>query len=217
MGFTVAYFLHRFVWLLLTLLMTCALIAFIVEAITIFLQYRTVTRISAENKQNLEFPAVTICNMNMVKKTIPQCNGTVFANLDKVFLNFGETLVIEDRLTPGLGFVNGLLPSGEQMLNCLYQYSNTIEEMLPICTWNGALEPCSNLFKTTLTEMGVCFTFNGEANQRQHSSFTGSDGGLRVFVDIRQEDYFYSATIQAGIKVQMTGFQNRQCFFSFIF
>lgn len=98
--------------------MTCALIAFIVEAITIFLQYRTVTRISAENKQNLEFPAVTICNMNMVKKTIPQCNGTVFANLDKVFLNFGETLVIEDRLTPGLGFVNGLLPSGEQMLNC---------------------------------------------------------------------------------------------------
>lgn len=141
----------------------------------------------------------------MVKKTIPQCNGTVFANLDKVFLNFGETLVIEDRLTPGLGFVNGLLPSGEQMLNCLYQYSNTIEEMLPICTWNGALEPCSNLFKTTLTEMGVCFTFNG------------SDGGLRVFVDIRQEDYFYSATIQAGIKVQMTGFQNRQCFFSFIF
>lgn len=153
----------------------------------------------------------------MVKKTIPQCNGTVFANLDKVFLNFGETLVIEDRLTPGLGFVNGLLPSGEQMLNCLYQYSNTIEEMLPICTWIGALEPCSNLFKTTLTEMGVCFTFNGEANQRQHSSFTGSDGGLRVFVDIRQEDYFYSATIQAGIKVQMTGFQNRQCFFFFHF
>lgn len=181
--------------------MTCALIAFIVEAITIFLQYRTVTRISAENKQNIDFPAVTICNMNMVKKTIPQCNGTVFANLDNIFLNFGETLVIEDRLTSGLGFVKGLLPNGEQMLRCLYQYSNTIEEMLPICTWNGALEPCSNLFKTTLTEMGVCFTFNGEANQRYQSSFTGSDGGLRVFVDIRQEDYYYSATIQAGIKV----------------
>lgn len=133
--------------------------------------------------------------MNMVKKMILQCNGMVFVNLDKVFLNFGEMLVIEDCLILGLGFVNGLLFSGEQMLNCFYQYLNMIEEMLLICMWNGVLEFCLNLFKIILIEMGVCFIFNREVNQWQYLFFIGSDSGLWVFVDIWQEDYFYFVII----------------------
>ncbi|XP_061184361.1 acid-sensing ion channel 1B-like [Saccostrea echinata] len=139
--------------------------------------------------------------MNMVKKSITQCNDSVFANLDNLFLNYGETLVIEDRLTPGLGFVIGEDPNGEEMLKCLYEYSNTVREMIPICTWKGTLMNCSSLFQKTLTEMGVCFTFNGEERERLQASYTGPDGGLRVFIDIGQLEYYYSATIQAGIKV----------------
>ncbi|XP_056009450.1 acid-sensing ion channel 1B-like [Ostrea edulis] len=191
----------KYAWLIFTLLMTVTLVVFIVDAFINFLKYNTVTQISADNKNRIDFPAVTICNMNMVKKSIIHCNDTVFAGLDTIFLNFGETLVIEDILTPGLGFVKGEIPNGEQMLQCLLQYSNTVREMLPICTWKGRLEPCQNLFITTLTEMGVCFTFNGEGNQRLQTSHSGSDGGLGVFIDIQQANYFYSSTIQAGIKV----------------
>lgn len=102
--------------------MTGTLVAFIVEAFTNFLKYRSITRISAETKQNIDFPAVTICNMNMVKNTITQCNNSLYANLDKLFLNFGETLVIEDNLVPGSGMVRGEIPNGEEMLHCLYEH-----------------------------------------------------------------------------------------------
>jgi hypothetical protein len=183
--------------------MAVTLVYFVVEAFINFLKYNTVTQMSADNKNHIDFPAVTICNMNMVKKSIVQCNDSVYAGLDTLFLNFGETLVIEDRLSSNLGFVVGDFPTGEQMLHCLMDYSNTVEEMLPICTWKGKQESCQDLFKATLTEMGVCFTFNGEANERLQTSYSGSDGGLGVFIDIQQINYFYSATVQAGVKVRM--------------
>ncbi|XP_062621104.1 acid-sensing ion channel 2-like [Saccostrea cucullata] len=194
-------FIFRYIWMILTLAMTGALVAFIVEAFINFFKYTTITQVSAENKRNIDFPAVTVCNMNMVRNTITQCNGSVFANLDTLFLNYGETLVIEDRLTSELGYVVGEDPNGEEMLKCLYEYSNKVHEMMPICTWKGTLMNCSDLFQTTLTEMGVCFTFNGVEGQRLQASYTGPDGGLRMFVDIGQLNYYYSATIQAGIKV----------------
>jgi hypothetical protein len=184
--------------------MTVVLIYFIVEAFVNFLKFNTVTQISADNKNHIDFPAVTICNMNMVKRSIVKCNnnGSEYSKLDKLFLNFGETLVIKRILIKMLGSITGEFPTGEQMLHCLMEYSNTVEEMLPICTWKGRHEPCQRLFKATLTEMGVCFTFNGEDNERLQTSYSGSDGGLGVFIDIQQANYFYSATVQAGIKVR---------------
>ena len=131
--------------------MAVTLAYFVVEAFINFLKYNTVTQMSADNKNHIDFPAVTICNMNMVKKSIVQCNtsGSAYVGLSTLFLNFGETLVIKDILYSGPRSEQGEIPTGEQILQCLMEYSNTVEEILPICTWKGRHEPCQRLFKVS--------------------------------------------------------------------
>ncbi|XP_055622255.1 pickpocket protein 28-like [Toxorhynchites rutilus septentrionalis] len=56
--------------------------------------------------------------------------------------------------------------NGSRKENCagiLRKMSLSIEEMFDVCFWKGSIVPCNSIFSLTLTDTGVCYTFNAIA------------------------------------------------------
>ncbi|KAL5012168.1 hypothetical protein ScPMuIL_010719 [Solemya velum] len=94
---------------------------------------------------------------------------------------------------------------GELLKHCFKDSSPKLNEFLGHCVWEGTLKDCSEIFNETVTEYGLCFTFNGDATQRANTGSTGSTSGLHVLVNIQQDKYFFSKTLEAGVKSLLSG------------
>lgn len=107
----------------------------------------------ATNIKDIPYPAVTICNMNQVKKS------------------FADTLN-EDRDKSILGSIcskgDELNNTGEVQLDGRWSYvraflvnsSQSCDAMLLQCKFGKMLMNCTDIFRTVLTDEGLCCTFN---------------------------------------------------------
>ena len=80
--------------------------------------------------------------------------------------------------------------------------SHTDASVYRYCVWQTRNRPCGELFNVTVTDLGVCYTFNADRNSpRLHSTDSGPLSGLRIILDIQQDFYYFSMHSQSGIKV----------------
>lgn len=193
--------IFRIIWTILTLTMASALIAMMYMQFSKYAQNPILTKINALFNKELDFPAVTICNLNMFNRNIVNCTG--HQNVDFMFDLFKQmsNVAILTRAKPWSQ--KSKLLSGQVLRKCALDYSNELEKMLTFCVWEGMVKNCSDIFQMTLTDYGMCYTFNKSNVSRVSTESTGADSGLRVLVDIKQDDYFFSRNLQAGIKVNI--------------
>lgn len=66
------------------------------------------------------------------------------------------------------------------------------------CTWNGKDCNVSETFETILTELGVCFQFNGKNASSVEKS--GSQHGLELILNVEQYEHMRGPQNDAGVK-----------------
>ena len=186
----------RFVWLVVVLAMIAWLIISIIKATVVLFQYPETSSISINHVPSMNFPAVTICNINHFRRNALEPRAVEL--LSKTFGNRGE-------VNSDLDLTNvKLFPNANQanLTEAIMSTAHRLEEMLHVCKWKSG--PCSHLnFTRRLTDQGTCYTFNDPAEERDvlKVQYPGSKNGLFLRLNIQQDLYTYGETTSAGIKV----------------
>ena len=119
--------------------------------LTKYLEHPVTTKITVEYEDVSEFPSVSICNFNRVRKSVVTSSG------------FGEVLM--HMLAPFLSTssanqtIDWRKYEGLNTTELLIRGAHRIEETLLNCSWGGELCYARN-FTPTMTSMGLCYTFN---------------------------------------------------------
>ncbi|CAB4018713.1 acid-sensing ion channel 1-like [Paramuricea clavata] len=151
---------QRIIWLILQGLM-CAL--FLWQTLTLaldYLEYNVTSTIEFVTERESNFPAVTLCNFNQYRNSVLSNDYPDFLHV----LQQQNPLYEKDKKpinwtkyanTNNLNMKELVRTAAHQM-----QYDNKTEGgMLYRCTWLG--DECKySDFTTTLTDMGLCYTFN---------------------------------------------------------
>ena len=170
-----------------------------------YLQSRpTATTISNIERRSVEFPAVTVCNLNMLsRKELQKRNLTSVMIIE----NAARLVRQGSRDSCETGLRQSLSQSDSKISTITFeeftmQASDSVKDLILDCSFAG--EPCGNLteiFESVFTEVGICYTFNS-GRERQHvrtSRGIGQRQGLRMIIRINQSDYVTPA--DAGVKI----------------
>ncbi|XP_041357744.1 acid-sensing ion channel 2-like [Gigantopelta aegis] len=151
----------------------------------------TITELQAKFSDNLNFPAITICNLNQFyKDRVP--NKTIIRDLIIALSELDDIIAIrtmDDDM------------AGDDVREFAIDAAHRLDELIRTCYWRSQEVNCSSVFNTTITAFGVCYTFNGDKFNVRSCRNAGPTGALRVILNIEQEQYSLSKTFQAGIKV----------------
>ncbi|CAH1118446.1 unnamed protein product, partial [Phaedon cochleariae] len=101
---------------------------------------------------SIPFPAVTICNMNQVKKTealkIKADGNPMELKLLNDLCNGNEV----DTLSTPYNWTT--------LRNFLIRVGTSCTDMMKVCEWSSDPKDCDELFNNDLTDEGLCCSFN---------------------------------------------------------
>lgn len=189
---------RRGFWLLIVLGAAAGCLNNCINRILFLASSPTSTSISIDRVQPLDFPAVTFCNLNFL--TLDVVNATGILPLAAEVLNtvpseLGEGGACTRTLGnyPGIGDI--------VMEDFIYQAHHQMATFMSNCSFMGM--PCfEDDFTPVLTTFGVCYTFNsGLTKPVLKSTGTGARQGLNVYLDIQQDQYISSPSIDAGARL----------------
>ena len=159
-----------------------------------FLEYKTATRTTMTIEKNMTFPAVTICNFNLIKNDSVTDLKTR-ALLKELYMKFPLNITFIQEL--GDDFLNNV-----SLRQLFVNGTPTIEETFLLCQWLTDFHHCSELLRPKETDFGYCYTFNSKDNNRTYTILTdGITDGVTLTMWLNQDNYFIGDTSSAGIKV----------------
>ncbi|GFN78079.1 acid-sensing ion channel 1 [Plakobranchus ocellatus] len=160
---------------------------------------KTVTRVTLKNE--MVFPAVTICSLNQyIRDRVPD-----IPIIEKLLLYQSQYA----NMAKGSGLLNKSLDldnftdvSGDDLVKIVRHAAPRLEDVLRQCTWEVHGYNCQDLFRPIQTGYGTCFVFNGpDIEPDQLAKAVSSLSMLRVLVWTHNDKSYYSRVIHGGIKV----------------
>ena len=189
----------RTIWLL-SFLVTAAFFVYMMTDRTVYyFTYSKSTRIRVKEARPLAFPAVTICNLNLYRKSA-MANETFIEQLLKdSFSGQKPTINLSDPEVIAQG-------AKIKMAEFAARAAHKLEEMFKECRWLSAQILCQEYFTPTITQMGQCYTFNSikyiaNTSKTLATHGTGSSRGLYVRLNVEHNEYTYGLSSSAGFKV----------------
>ena len=166
-----------------------------------YFTYSKSTRIRVKEARPLPFPAVTICNLNLYRKSA-MANETFMEQLLKETFS-GQKLTI--NLSDPEVIAQG---ANIKMAEFATKTAHSVEGMFKECRWISAVIPCQEYFTPTITQMGQCYTFNSikymaNTNKTLATHGTGSSRGLYVRLNVEHNEYTYGLSSSSGFKVTL--------------
>ncbi len=85
--------------------------------------------------------------------------------------------------------------------------SQQLEEALDECKWMSQNIDCREYFRSVVTTMGLCHTFNsvqfieGHGGKPMETHGTGAVYGLYMRLNVQQDEYTYGPSTSAGFRV----------------
>ncbi|XP_019647387.1 PREDICTED: acid-sensing ion channel 5-like [Branchiostoma belcheri] len=208
---------HRAVWVVLFLAAFGVAVWQISERFVAYFSYNTVTSVKVEFKDELDFPAVTICNFNkfqLSKVTPSELNyitevldlSTGFEGDDTGELGFDYDDYEEEGFGPeedDYSLNVSAIPSNFDLADLTLNAGFVLDETtLQDCRWRGKRCYADN-FTHAFTSYGNCWTFNSNDDKILRQTIPGSGNGLYLVIDVQQEQYTEkppSGNSDAGLK-----------------
>ncbi|CAI5765346.1 acid-sensing ion channel 1 isoform X2 [Podarcis lilfordi] len=214
---------RRAFWLLAFLGSVALLATWSSNRIRYLLSWPVHTKVHLLYARQLTFPAVTLCNNNLLllrrmsradlhlsgywlgllNKDLQPVPAVGAVMRDPRWLWLGNLLNFSHYLPP-------LPPQEQSTRRLLDRLGHQLEEMLLSCRFQG--ERCGpHNFTTVYTRYGKCYTFNsGQPDKPPRITNKGGTGnGLEIMLDIQQDEYLPvwgetdETSFEAGIKVQI--------------
>lgn len=163
----------------------------------------TSTTVSIVEADSVNFPAVTLCNLNLIRKSYLESVSPGLAEfIRNVFYSQGNDQLCKEtveqlELEPNSVLVNESFP------DLLWRGRHTSQDTIFACRFKG--QECSwRDFVPTLTPSGVCYTFNG-GKQAPILKINGSGirFALSLIVSIQQHEYNAALNQDAGVKISV--------------
>ena len=154
---------QRTFWGLLICFSTAALLWQIVDTMIKYHKYESYTSMEITNVNELNFPAITICNLNtLYKDLIQEDDLEVVLELVKIFS--GEISATEKINSGNYTAANKVF--GSVLKNAM----TTIDKFIIACGFGNNIRNCSEYFTPLLTDKGLCFTYNSYEFIQKHGS-----------------------------------------------
>ncbi|CAD5126311.1 DgyrCDS14464 [Dimorphilus gyrociliatus] len=144
---------------------------------------------------HLDFPSVTICNQNKFRMT-SSMELNLYKFLSNVYSSNGNNNVSFDQNLPK-DLINNI--------EYIYDFSRHKQSNLIFnCYWAG--EKCPGEYITkSITDYGICYTFNSPSSLKQTKSLTVTESGLNnalsLLLNLEQYEYMPGPDNDAGVKI----------------
>ncbi|XP_074652905.1 acid-sensing ion channel 2-like [Tubulanus polymorphus] len=189
--------IRKVIWCLMIIASIVFCICMIHPRVLVYMRKPVSTKITIEYESPMEFPAVTICNLNTLRKS--------YLMSDPVL-----RIIAENPPTPNfkVQYDNATLQAFKN-----YKYETILREgghllnkFMFQCYWLNRKINCSDYFDDVLTSYGRCYTFNSRKYVQRNGkplevTTSGSDQGLWVRINVQQYENAISSGASAGIKV----------------
>ncbi|XP_054709162.1 acid-sensing ion channel 5-like [Uloborus diversus] len=184
--------------------------------LSLYFQYPVVTTLGVENNFKIDFPAVTVCNLNRLPVRNYMClftNKTSRCGFSRKYnipiserwryASCSNDILSEERNESRI-FLRGYLQSPRNKRKLLgYRFKDLIKE----CTFDG--EPCSDNSFTDFSSLqfGNCFTFNRKKDKDSsflETAHIGSNSGLELTLNLDVFNYS-PISYSIGARVELHG------------
>ena len=206
--------IRRIVWGIILVCLIVLLLYTVADSIALFIEKPISTSTTYDQSTyitGLAFPAVTICSLNTVMdKSIKEHNKDLAQIMEYLFnpdLAFG----LKDSSTiPGsCDRILRNLPTSIANVSIwdIHTQEEHLTEFVKYCGFvhSGQHEvvQCKNEMQLELTPLGICYTFNGIKNgiPDRHITSTGARQGLKMVINVDDQQFFPFLKGNAGIKV----------------
>ena len=154
----------------------------------------TSTTRSLVHHNSLQFPVVTVCNLNLVKLSYLQ-------QLEAQGINISAFTEFDYKKCTN--YSSGRRSANSSSLNLTritQEGGQSAEELIQDCYFMG--RQCSSKnFTTANSRLGVCHSFNSNLSSPLSNLSPGPRFGLELVLNITQEDYGFSMGGDAGVSV----------------
>lgn len=203
---------RKIFWIIILLICFVGCLLQVIEFISFYLKYSVVINLETKKAEFLEFPAVTLCNINSVRKQFQSCVERK--------LSYEECLNLENKVKISDSEKNTFIPLCNEKtkhdftdvkrtwLNLItldkfsrIKYGHQAEDFIKSCIFNEKL--CSPAdFKISLSNSyGNCFTFIA-SKTNMGTLFPGPASGLELEIDLEVFQYA-TFTDAVGAKLQL--------------
>ncbi|ELK27529.1 Amiloride-sensitive cation channel 3 [Myotis davidii] len=201
---------RRGLWAVAMLLSMAAFLYQVAERVRYYGEFHHETALDERESHQLIFPAITLCNINPLRRSRLTPNDLHWAGPSLLGLEPSEHAAFLRALgqppTPP-----GFMPSPTFDMARLYtRAGHTLEDMLLDCRYRG--QPCGpENFTAIFTRMGQCYTFNSGADGAELLTTPkgGAGNGLEIMLDVQQDEYLpvwkdmEETPFEVGIRVQI--------------
>lgn len=192
----------------------------VIQYLRAYFAYPVVVNMDSIYSMDQVFPAVTVCNLNRVRKEftpclsqkagMKECNTSHVYNVQKEFpvdFDLNGTVCTADFKSMSA------LTTARYMWRNLYIsldpdsqkfYGHQKESFIRSCSFNGEVCTPSNFSETINIDYGNCFTFNKADDSKSplKTPFVGPNGGLELELDLEVEKYSeYTTAVGARVQV----------------
>lgn len=207
----------KFLWIMILMLCFVGCLFQIVEFVSMYLRYSVVINLESNKAEFLEFPAVTLCNANSIRREFQSCVGRKLSYDECVNSSPKEVKDINEQNT------SAPLCSAETNSNFTeknrrpwldavaldyatrQKYGHQAEDFIKSCTINKNV--CSPKdFKNSLSyNYGNCFTYI-PAKEKMRSLFPGPTSGLELEINLETPKYAtYTDAVAAKLQLHDPG------------
>ena len=160
----------------------------------------TSTTLQLVSEENLTFPAVTICNINSVRRDFLQERGLFHFFRTAALLEPGQPDFQSDCDNLVSEFSGSVSDSDALSFTDIQEQGrHSVDNFVLSCRFLGRLCNITENFTPTFTQLGYCYTFNSS----EVTNGTGPRNGLQLILNIEQDQFVVSSSnlFDVGVKV----------------
>lgn len=196
------HIIRRIIWLLFFLVTSSLFISALTFTIQKFFRYESTTSISMRSNTTLDFPALTVCNMNSFRRSkIQQKYPNLEEFLEKLQFKkrgFGsdeEMLDLLDKAVPTLSNIS--------VFEFYETVKHEVEDVFIRCDigLTSGIE-CSKYVEQVITDAGICYTFNKGQDGKSMIPPAAKGGvkyGAKLILDLQPDEYISAVGEATGM------------------